>query len=164
MKRPTPDFLAILRTLSEHGVDFVVVGGVAGVLHGATITTFDLDVVHSREPDNLNRLLKALDALEARYRTPGAANRKPDRSHLSSDGHQLLLTDTGPLDLLGTIGEGHGFEDLIRQSVEMDAGEGWKVRVLDLPALIRIKQETAQEKDKAVLAVLRRTLEEKSKT
>lgn len=74
------------------------------------------------------------------------------------------MTEAGPLDLLGTIGEGHGYDDLASETTELDVGEGLKVRVLDLPALIRIKAETAQEKDKAQLAVLRRTLEEKSKS
>ena len=43
MKVPSPDFLALLRTMVEHGVDFIIVGGVSAVLHGAPITTFDLD-------------------------------------------------------------------------------------------------------------------------
>ena len=163
MNRPRLDFLAILRTLAAHDVDFIVVGGVCGALHGATITTFDLDVVHSREPENLGRLLKALDDLEARYRTPGKASRKPKLSHLASEGHQLLKTIGGPLDLLGTVGEGHSYEKLLPETVEVNAGKGLKVRVLSLPALIRIKQETATEKDKLALLILRRTLKEKSR-
>ena len=50
MKKPKPDFLAILQTLVVHRVDFVVVGGICAVLHGAPIATFDLDLVHSRHP------------------------------------------------------------------------------------------------------------------
>ena len=163
MKRAKPDFLVILRTLREEGVDFIVVGGVAGVLQGAPISTFDLDVVHSREPSNLHRLLKALRLLRARYRTPGSENLTPNYSHLASAGHQLLLTDAGPLDVLGTIGRDHGYDELVRETTELEIAPGLKVRVLDLPALIRTKEETAQDKDRAALAVLRRTLEEKSK-
>lgn len=163
MGKPSPDFLAILRILCNHAVDFIIVGGVAGVLHGAPISTFDLDVVHSREPRNLDRLLKALDALGARYRTPGGENLRPQISHLASSGHQLLLTEAGPLDLLGTIGKGHGYDALVAQASELDVGEGVTARVLNLAALIRIKAETAQEKDTAQLAILRRTLEEKSR-
>ena len=163
MKKPDLDFLAILRTLTAHEVDFIVVGGVCGALHGATITTFDLDIVHSREPENLHRLLKALDALDARYRTPGKANRKPNFSHLASEGHQLLKTTEGPLDLLGTIGKGHSYGDLLPESKQMNVGKGVHVRILELPALIRIKEETAQEKDKLALMILRRTLQEKTR-
>jgi predicted nucleotidyltransferase len=163
VKTPSPDFLALLRTLLEHKVDFIVVGGVCGVLHGAPFSTFDLDIVHSREAGNLERLRKALEALGARYRTPGHKNVKPSRSHLSSPGHQLLMTTAGPLDLLGTIGKGRAYHDLLGETTELDLDEGWRVRLLDLAALIRIKAETAQEKDKAQLAVLRRTLEEQRK-
>ena len=52
MQNTTSDFLEILRTLSEYKVDFIVVGGVCAVLHGAPMTAFDLDVVHSRSADN----------------------------------------------------------------------------------------------------------------
>jgi len=67
-----PNFLSILRTLRRAQIDFIVVGGICGVLHGAPITTFDLDLVHSRDPENVQRMLAALEILEARYRTPEA--------------------------------------------------------------------------------------------
>ncbi|HTR34303.1 MAG TPA: hypothetical protein VMH80_00275 [Bryobacteraceae bacterium] len=53
---PASDFLAILRTLNEYGVEFIVVGGVGAVLQEAPISTFDLDVVHSRSIENAGRL------------------------------------------------------------------------------------------------------------
>ena len=164
MKRPEPDFLAILRTLARHRVEFIIVGGVAAVLQGAPVSTFDLDLVHSREPDNIDRLLKALKTLEAYYRTPGAANRRPDRSHLSSPGHQLLMTRWGPLDLLGAIGAGRGYDELVGETFETEIGGKLKVRVLGLSALIRDKQAVGRAKDKSTLAILQRTLEEKQKS
>ncbi len=163
MSKETPDFVAILRALRKYQVDFIVVGGVAGVLHGAPISTFDLDVVHSREPRNIERLSKALEELQARYRTRSSRQLKPTASHLSSPGHQLLVTRAGPLDLLGVIGHGRSYESLVSQTSEMAVGKDLKVRVLNLEALIAVKEETAGEKDKAVLAVLKRTLEEKSR-
>jgi len=162
--KPKPDFLAILQTLAEHQVDFIVVGGVGAVLQGAPISTFDLDVVHSRTRDNVDRLLAALEAVDARYRTTGAREIKPGRSQLSSPGHQLLMTTFGPLDLLGAIGTGRGYGELLCQAVKLKIGAGLSVRVLDLATLIKVKEEVAHDKDRAVLAVLRRTLEEKSKS
>jgi hypothetical protein len=38
------DFLAALRALREGGVEFAVVGGIAAVLNGAPVNTFDLDI------------------------------------------------------------------------------------------------------------------------
>lgn len=56
----------LLELLLDTGVQFVLVGGGAAVIHGAPITTQDVDIVHSREPENLCRLLKALEGLDAR--------------------------------------------------------------------------------------------------
>ena len=66
-----PDFLEILKVLTKHKVDFIVVGGVYAVLHGAPVTTFDLDIVHSRSSQNLSRLMSALNELDAFYRGRG---------------------------------------------------------------------------------------------
>ncbi len=68
MSPPRPDFYRILTTMEDNDVDFIVVGGVCAVLHGAPVTTFDMDLVHSREPGNLSRLLSALESLDAVYR------------------------------------------------------------------------------------------------
>jgi hypothetical protein len=163
VKHPTPDLRRIFQTLAEHHVDFIVVGGVCAVLHGAPINTFDLDVVHSRDASNIDRLLAALGSLGARYRTEGKQSFAPDRSHLASAGHQLLMTGSGPLDLLGTIGNGHAYQDLVPETTVMEIGGGLTVRLLNLAALIRVKRETAQEKDKYQLAILERTAEEKAK-
>lgn len=69
----------------------------------------------------------------------------------------------GPLDLLGEIGAGRGFDELIGESTMVLIGRGRRVRVLALEALIRIKVETARDKDRAMLAILRRTLEERQR-
>lgn len=157
----TPNFLSLLRALRKAQVDFIVVGGVSGVLQGAPLTTFDLDIVHARDPANVQRLLAVLEKLHASYRIPGARHQKPQRSHLESTGHQLLITDAGPLDLLGTIGRGFGYSELINDTLEMEVEKGLGVQVLKLEALIDIKAQTAGEKDRAALMILRQTLLEK---
>lgn len=164
MKKTEPDFLAILKHLAKHEVDFIVVGGIGAVLQGAPTATFDLDVVHSREPRNIDKLLAALDTLGATYRGPAARKIKPDRSHLTSLGHQLLITRFGPLDVLATVGTGREYPDLLPKSIAMEISPGIKVRVLGLSAIIKTKEEVGGEKDRAMLPVLRQTLEEKSKT
>lgn len=63
---PTADLDALIRALD--GIDLIVVGGAAAVIHGAPITTQDLDVVPAQDPDNLARLLAALQRLESRFR------------------------------------------------------------------------------------------------
>jgi hypothetical protein len=155
------DFLALLRALNEHRVDYIVVGGVAAVLHGAPVSTFDLDVVHSRQKENIARLVAVLRALDAYYRARPERRLTPDVSHLASPGHQLLATCFGPLDLLGEVGAGRRYEDLLPESIIVQAGEEVSVRVLNLETLIMLKERLAREKDRAVISVLRRTLEEK---
>ena len=141
----------------------MVVGGLAAVLNGAPVNTFDIDLVHSRNDTNIARLLEVLEELEAVYRIQPERRIRPSASHLTSAGHQNLLTRFGWLDLLGTIGRSLSYEDLLPHSVEMDVGEGIVVKVLDLETLIAIKEDLGGEKDRAVLPVLRRTLEEKRK-
>ena len=160
----TSDFALILRALSEHRADFIVVGGVGAVLLGAPVTTFDLDVVHRRDEENLARLVTALDVLEAVYRAQPERRLRPGVDHLRSADHHLLMTRYGPLDLLGAIGRDRTYEDLIGATCEIDMGDGLQVRVLTLDALISVKEETAGEKDLAVLPVLRRTLREKQRS
>jgi predicted nucleotidyltransferase len=155
-----PDFLPILRTLTEHRVDFILVGGVAAVVQGAPIMTFDLDVLYSAEVGNLGRLMAVIDALDGFYRLQPERRLKPQISHLASGGHQLLATRFGPLDLLGHIGSSRTYQEMLPHAARIDIGEGATVRVLDLETLIAVKEEIGGEKDRATLPILRRTLEE----
>ena len=112
--------------------------------------------------ESLSRLLPALQELGAYYRGRQDQRVNPDLSHLSSPGHQLLMTRFGPLDLLGTIGAGHGYEDLVQHSDEIAIGR-LRLRILSLEKLIEVKEKMGFEKDKAVLPILRQTLLEKQK-
>jgi hypothetical protein len=151
------DFVGLLETLVRHKVDFIVVGGVSAGLRGAPLITMDLDIVHCREADNVERLLGALSDLGAHYRGR-SADFKPDVSHLSSPGHQLLQTRFGSLDILGMIGDGHDYDALLPHSAVMWITEALEVRVLSLAMLIQTKTEVGGEKDVAQLALLRATL------
>jgi hypothetical protein len=157
-----PDFLAILNVLAAHEVKFIVVGGVCAVLQGAPVSTFDLDIVHARDPENIGRLLAALHELGAVSREHPDRQIGPDRTHLESPGHQLLLTKAGPLDVLGVVSGGRGYGELVSQVDEMRIGSV-SIKVLRLATLIDIKEELGREKDRAVLSILRRTLEEKQR-
>jgi predicted nucleotidyltransferase len=154
------DFLELLRTLSKHGVDFILVGGVAAAVQGAPIMTFDVDVLYATDAPNLVRLLAAIEDLEGYYRIQPERRLKPQLSHLASGGHNLLTTRFGPLDLLGSIGKSHTFAELLPRTVEIVVSEGITIQVLELETLIAIKEETAGDKDRATLPILRRTLEE----
>lgn len=132
------------------------------MLHGAPVTTFDLDVVHARNRENIARLSSALEELEAVYRVQPERQLRPDESHLASAGHQLLLTKFGPLDVLGMIGKSRTWEDLRGHTRNMDIEPGVVLRVLNLETLIAVKEELGFPKDAAVLPVLRQALRERS--
>jgi hypothetical protein len=153
----------ILEHLATHEVDFIVVDMTAGILHGAPVTTVDVDVVHRRTPENVARLLAALEALDAVYRHD-ARQFKPTASHLSGPGHQLLATRLGDLDCLGTIDEDRAYEDLLEPSEEMSLASGRTIRVLSLVALIDAKERSGRPKDLAALPVLRATLDERRRS
>ncbi len=155
--------IATLRILQESRIQFILVGGLAAVLNGAPIQTYDIDLVYSREPANIDHLLIVLESLDAVFRIQPERRLRPTASHLAAKGHLNLLTRYSPLDLLATIGHNLGYQDLLSHSIEMDIGEGTHIRVLDLETLIAIKEQLGGEKDVAMLPILHQTLNELKK-
>ena len=152
----SPSFRRILELLEQHGVAYVIVGGVAAVLQGAPVTTFDIDALVRVDAANADRLLEALAALEARYREH-KGNIRPTREDLLAGGHLLLMTNGGPLDVLGFIGQGKRYED-VADAVETIDVDGLPVRVLRLEALIEEKKALGRDKDQAALRLLEAVL------
>lgn len=153
-------FRELLAALVEAEIDFIIVGGVAAVLEGAPVSTFDLDVVYSLDEDNVARLATALEELEARYVDPAGRTIRPDADRLRSGGHHLLRTRFGRLDALGSIGSEQGYDDLIAVS-RIRTLRGMKLRVLSLEAVIATKEVAARPKDEAMLELLRQTLKQR---
>ena len=154
-----PSFREILRILSKHEVEYIVVGGVAAVIHGAPVATFDLDALVRLSETNAGRLIEALDELEARYREHQTVIRPTEKDVLAG-GHLLLTTSAGPLDILGFVGDDNRYEDLSASTKEIEMSVG-KFHVLDLNELIRLKRETDRPKDRAVLGLLEEVLRRK---
>lgn len=155
---PESKLVACLHALKRADVQFVLVGGLAAVLDGAPIQTYDIDIVYSRDPANMERLHAVLQSMDAIFRFQPARRLVPTMGHLAAGGHLNLVTQYGPLDLLGTVGNNLGYEELFASTTEMNIGEGIQIRVLTLEMLIAVKEQLAGEKDVAVLPILRRTL------
>lgn len=158
--------LDILRVLRAHEVDFIVVGGMAAVIGGAPIVTQDVDVLRANAPENVERMLAALEELDAVFRGDDRRLR-PNASHLRGPGHLLLATKLGVLDLLGSVEDATRYEDLLADSSWIDL-DGFSVQVLSLPRLLEIKRKLKRPKDQlmalqieAVLDEQRRELERK---
>jgi len=150
-------FRELLQLLVEGRVDFVIVGGVAAVLEGAPVSTFDLDVVYSLQESNLNRLVEVLTDLKAIYVDPAGREIPPNVERLRGGGHHLLRSRYGRLDVLGSVGDELAFEDLLPSS-RLHSIHGMEVSVLTLPAIISTKEHADRPKDRAVLDLLRQTL------
>jgi hypothetical protein len=149
---------SIILALVAHDVEFIIVGGMAAVLQGAPVHTIDLDIVYALSESNIGRLELALTKLGAVFRDD-PRRIMPNRSHLRSRRHKLLQTIAGPLDVLATIETSTTFEDLLPDSDWLEI-DGARFRVLSLARLIVVKEQLSRTKDKAMLVLLRATLEE----
>jgi hypothetical protein len=153
------ELTSVIDVLLSEGVEFVLVGALAAVAQGAPLTTQDVDIVHARTPDNLDRLMTALDRLEAQYRGRGADSAlAPDRRALATTGHSLFTTDFGPLDCLGAIEGGRDFDALLPASVTVDF-DGRQLRVLRLETIVELKRQSTAPKDRLALPILEATLQ-----
>ena len=137
----TYDPLRALRTLQEHGVLFLLIGGVAGRLWGSPSLTNDTDVCYATDPDNLERLAGALRGLDARLRD---------------------VDDDLPFTLdPKTLASGtNGFDELMANAEHFDLGEGLVVAVCSLDDLIRMKRAAGRPKDRIEIEVLAAVREE----
>jgi hypothetical protein len=156
------DFEALLGTLDRNRVEYIVVGGAAALAHGSARFTQDLDVVYSRSPENLDRLVAALRDLKPYLR--GAPPGLPfvwSRETLSHGLNFTLDTSLGPIDLLGEIPGGGTYADLIPSSVELRIFAG-ATKCLSLEQLIRAKRAAGRPKDVEALAELEALREEAS--
>jgi hypothetical protein len=150
----------ILRILDEHGVRYVLIGGLAAVLHGASHVTTDVDVVPEDAHANLERLSTALKSLGARIRTTG----EPDGIPFDHSAESLarvrvwnLQTSKGDLDITFQPSGTRGYDDLRRDVVTMQI-RGIEVPVASLADVIRSKEAAGRARDRAALPGLRELL------
>jgi transcriptional regulator with XRE-family HTH domain len=160
------DPVRALQTLTEHGVRFVLVGGVAGRLWGSPSLTSDTDVCCADDPENLGRLAAALSSLHARLR--GVDGEVPfvlDARALATAQTVTFTTDAGALDVLTAPAGTRGFADLDANAERFGLGEGLVVRVCALDDLIRMNRAAGRPKDRVeleVLAAVREALDDAS--
>ena len=148
--------------LDRHRVKYVLIGGLAAVLHGSPLPTLDADICPSTDPDNLERLAAALEELDARIRTPDAIDGVAfprDAAFLGRITLLNLVTQAGDLDLAFTPAGTAGFPDLSERAIPMII-QGVTVPVAALDDVIRSKQAANRPKDHRALPVLLQLLEE----
>jgi len=156
---------AMLEALADGGVRFVLIGGMAAVLHGDVGVTVDVDVVPERTEENLERLAEALRRLAARIRTEG----EPEGLSfdcsieffrgLPPDAIVNMTTEAGDLAVTFCPSGTSGFADLKRDAIDVEAADRLHVLVASLEDVIRSKEAAGREKDRLALPRLRRLLD-----
>jgi hypothetical protein len=148
------DFVNLLERLVNNGVEFVIVGGFAGVVHGCTYVTQDIDICCDFSPANLLLLQKAISDLNPVHRmTPNRKKLKLSDRTCEQFKNLYLDTENGQLDCLSFI-DGLGNYSRVKQESEFVEVEDVKIRVLSLDALIKSKRALNRPRDKAAILQL----------
>jgi hypothetical protein len=150
------DPIAILQALDGHGVSYVVVGGLARVLHGGDELTDGIDIVPSMKDENVRRLGSALVDLDAR-RSNGRPPAVDD--DLARDGVLELSTRAGELKLVPEPAGTAGYDDLRRGASREPLGRGVRPSVASLGDLARMLAALDREQDREPLQTMRRLIE-----
>jgi hypothetical protein len=154
------DFDKLLPALVKGRAEFILIGGVAGNIHGAARLTYDVDIVYSRAAANLKRLSETLAPFDPYLR--GAPPGLPftlDVVTLRNGLNFTLTTRLGDIDLLGEVIGGGNYRDLLPHTVAVKAFRV-EFKCIDLPMLIRLKRAAGRPKDLESLAELQALWEE----
>ncbi|MEJ5250268.1 MAG: nucleotidyltransferase [Chthonomonadetes bacterium] len=154
-------FLNLLKSLAEHNVEYILIGGMAGVLHGSARLTQDMDILYQRTPQNIQRLVDALAPYRPYLRdAPEGLPFIWDARTVQRGLNFTLHTTEGYIDLWAEVPGGGTYENLINHTVQVEIA-GTPVRVVDLETLIRLKRATGRPKDLESVAELEALLEER---
>ncbi len=152
---------ALLTRLKESGLEFVIIGGVCVVFHGAPLATFDLDICCPFGEASVDRIASAVQDLHPTHRlTSSKLALENTRPAFGEFKNLYLQTDLGKLDCLSEVAGVGDFRTVLARSVEANFTYG-RFRFLDLDALIASKQAIGRERD---LDAVRRLLAIKERT
>lgn len=149
---PRPaDLRALLAPLNRHGVDFVLIGGMAGISHGSSYPSYDLDVVYARDRDNISRLVDALREIGVRLR--GVPEDVPfvlDARTIENGMNFTFVTPHGDFDILG-FADGMPAFDKLKDAAPLRDILGLEVRVASIDHLIAMKRAANRPKDRLMV-------------
>jgi hypothetical protein len=132
-------------------VDFVLIGGMAGIAQGSTYPSYDLDVLYARNRANVSRLVAALREIGIRLRgAPEDLDFILDEQAIENGANFTFITPHGDLDVLADVAGIRSFEELAGAAEEMEV-HGITVRVASLDHLIAMKRAANRPKDKLMV-------------
>jgi hypothetical protein len=150
---PPLDAERILRALAEHGVDYVLIGGLAVQTYGHVRTTNDADLIPAPTPENLARLSDALRSLGARVINAGADAVEIDAKMLPRATIWQFATRDGGVDVMHEVPGGRPYEELRDGALLVRLGD-IEVPVVGLDDLIHMKLSRGRPIDLADVAAL----------
>jgi len=154
----------VLNSLSNAGVEFIIIGGFAARQHGAARLTDDLDIFYGRSRENIRKLAAAIEPLHPYLR--GAPPNLPfrfDEETIRRGLNFTLTTDAGPLDCLGEVSGIGNYNEAAASAVTAEVF-GVACKFLDLDSLITAKRAAGRPKDFEALAELEIIREERERT
>ncbi len=135
----------------RHGVEFVLIGGMAGIARGSTYPSYDLDVVYARSRANVSRLVAALEEIGVRLRgAPPDLTFHLDEQTIENGANFTFITPYGDLDVLADVAGIRSFDELLSAAEEMEV-HGVPVRVASLDHLIAMKRAANRPKDRLMV-------------
>jgi hypothetical protein len=143
----------ILRALAEHGVEYVLIGGLAVQTHGHVRTTNDADLIPAPTPANLERLAATLRSLGARVLNPGEEETAIDAKMLPKATIWQFATRDGGIDVMHEVPGGRPYGELRDRALHVQLGE-IDIPVVDLDDLIQMKLARGRPVDLADVAAL----------
>jgi hypothetical protein len=145
----------MLELFARAGVDFVVIGGVAGGAHGSSYGTFDVDLAYSRVPENLERIADVLRTLGATLRdAPTDPPFQLDAKTLEAGGNFTFATSLGAIDILASPEGAPPYGRLREDAMVIDV-RGQPIRIASLDHLIAMKDASGRTKDKLMASEYR---------
>jgi len=150
----TQNFLSLLFRLNKENVKFVIIGGFAGIVHGCTFVTQDIDICCEFTTENLLSLQNALADIHPVHRmTPKRQKLELTTENCKDYKNLYLDTDLGQLDCIGSVQGVGDFKKAIESSQIIDV-ENHKLNVLRIETLIETKKATNRPHDKEAIIQL----------
>jgi hypothetical protein len=157
---PSLKLRTLLEFLESNAVDFIVIGGVAGIVHGSAYPTYDFDLLYSRDEKNLEKLAAALVELKVTLRNaPPDPPLLIDARTLAAGSNFTFDSNVGAFDILGHADGMRDYETMRADSVREELW-GVSVRIASIDDLIRMKRAAGRPKDKSMVEELTALIED----
>jgi len=150
-----PELVLLAKALNENGLEAILIGNMAAALHGAPVSTIDIDLFFRKTPANMQKLKRVAEALEAVILRPYYPVSALFRLQRDRDGLQI--------DFMGQIDGVKSYESVRGRAASYEIG-GQKLLAASLDDIIRSKRAAGRGKDLAVIDILEKTRDEEARS